>query len=342
LPQVLQTGWFGAQALRSWLRYHPSEMSSKLLCLLLTAVLVGSLPGSAQQASRKKQTAAQAIAPDYADVRYGPAERNRFDLWKAPGVANAPLAVFIHGGGFVGGDKSVLNPGVLRKMLDAKVSVAAVNYRFLKDAPIQSILRDCARAVQFLRANAKQYGIDKQRVAAFGGSAGAGTSLWLAFHDDLAEPGSPDPVLRESSRLVAAASTAGQATYDITRWKEFLGEEAMTRHSKPTDLPAFFGLASIAEMESPAGQKIRADVDMLALISTGDAPVYLVASSRHDGLTNRGDVNHTAKHSRMVKQQCEAKGVKAVVEITDGEANRAAGHVDFLIEHLRNGNAAYQ
>jgi len=303
------------------------------------------MPGSAQQANNNKkkqqQTTAQVIAPDYADVRYGPAERNRFDLWKATGVETAPLAVFIHGGGFVGGDKSALSAGVLRKLLDAKVSVAAVNYRFLKDAPIQSILRDCARAIQFLRANAKQYGIDKQRVAAFGGSAGAGTSLWLAFHDDLAQPGSPDPVLRESSRLVAAASTAGQATYNITRWKEFLGEEAMTRHSKPTDLPAFYGLPSIAEMESPAGQKVRADVDMLALISAGDAPVYLIASSRHNGLTNRGDVNHTAKHSQMVKQQCDAKGVKAVVEITDGEANRAAGHVYFLIEHLRS-NAAYQ
>ncbi len=48
---------------------------------------------------------------------------------------------------------------------------------------------------------ADDWNVDKTRVAAYGGSAGAGTSLWLAFHDDLADPKSADPVLRESSRL---------------------------------------------------------------------------------------------------------------------------------------------
>ena len=46
-------------------------------------------------------------------------------------------------------------------------------------------------------AHSPEFNLDKARVAAMGGSAGAGTSLWLAFHDDLADPASPDPVLRE-------------------------------------------------------------------------------------------------------------------------------------------------
>ena len=92
--------------------------------------------------------------------------------------------------------------------------------------------RDCARAIQFLRYHAKKFNLDKTRIASMGGSAGAGTSLWLAFHDDLADPANPDPVLRESSRITAAAATGTQATYDLLRWKEFLGEAAAQAGNK--------------------------------------------------------------------------------------------------------------
>ena len=113
----------------------------------------------------------------------------------------------------------------VRRALDSGVSYAAINYRFRTEAPIQTVLRDCARAIQFLRADAQPFYLDKQRVAAMGGSAGAGTSLWLAFHDDLADPSNPDPVLRESTRIKAAAATATRATYDILQWPALLGED---------------------------------------------------------------------------------------------------------------------
>jgi len=47
-----------------------------------------------------------------------------------------------------------------------------------------------------------------------GGSAGAGISLWLGFHDDLADPDNEDPVLRESTRLSCMAVYNGQTSYD--------------------------------------------------------------------------------------------------------------------------------
>ncbi|MGQ9581880.1 MAG: hypothetical protein ACUVT8_13220, partial [Armatimonadota bacterium] len=85
--------------------------------------------------------------PDETNVKYGPHERNVFDLWKAKSEKHAPLIVFIHGGGFVGGDKSAIPPRALRRALDAGASVMSINYRVLKDAPIQDILRDAARAI---------------------------------------------------------------------------------------------------------------------------------------------------------------------------------------------------
>jgi len=66
-------------------------------------------------------------------------------------------------------------------------------------------LGDAARALQFVRSKAAEWNIDKTRIGATGGSAGACSSLWLAFHDDLADPKSSDPVARESTRLLCAA-----------------------------------------------------------------------------------------------------------------------------------------
>ena len=54
-------------------------------------------------------------------------------------------------------------------------------------------LEDAARALQFVRSKAAQWNLDKQRIGASGGSAGACSALWLAFHDDMADPNSQDP-----------------------------------------------------------------------------------------------------------------------------------------------------
>ena len=75
-------------------------------------------------------------------------------------------------------------------------------------------MHDSARALQFLRLNAERYRVDPRRVAAYGGSAGSGISQWLAYHDDLADPDNPDPVLRQSTRLVAVAPYNAQSSYD--------------------------------------------------------------------------------------------------------------------------------
>ena len=93
-----------------------------LLCWSSAALM------QAQETAKKA-----ALPPDHADVAYGPHERNKLDLWLAKTDKPAPLIVFIHGGGFVGGDKSGVNQANLRRALAAGVSFAAINYRFRTD-----------------------------------------------------------------------------------------------------------------------------------------------------------------------------------------------------------------
>lgn len=156
---------------------------------------------------------AKALVPTHADVSYGPHTRNVLDFWQAQGEGPRPLLVHIHGGGWVGGDKKQA-PATVQPFLDKGISYASINYRLTGESPLPAPVHDAARAIQFLRSKAKEWNIKKESIALTGGSAGACTSMWLLLHDDLADPKASDPVLRESTRVAAAAVAAGQTSID--------------------------------------------------------------------------------------------------------------------------------
>src|SRR5947209_7502059 len=139
--------------------------------LLLFALLIA--PAQAQQA---KERVARP-APDLADVKYGPHERNVLDLWQAKADRPTPLVVFIHGGGFHAGSKEAVPPPLVTGLLAEGISVMSVNYRLSPGVAFPAHYLDCARAIQFARSKAKDWNLDPKRVAASGGSAGAGTAL---------------------------------------------------------------------------------------------------------------------------------------------------------------------
>src|SRR5437016_392376 len=68
-------------------------------------------------------------------------------------------------------------------------------------APYPAPMEDGARALQYIRLHAKEWNINPKAVACTGGSAGAGISLWIGFHDDMSLPSSDDPVKRQSTRI---------------------------------------------------------------------------------------------------------------------------------------------
>jgi acetyl esterase/lipase len=182
----------------------------------LFAVLVLAAPAvlSAQQATPK---------PTYADLQYSQHKSCTLDFWKAEGDTPRPLHVHIHGGGWTGGDKK----GAWKQAktyLDKGISFATINYRLSGEAPLPAPIHDAAYAIQFLRSKAKEWNINPDKIALSGGSAGACTSMWILFHDDLADPDSDDPVKHYSTRVTAAAVSAGQVSIDPPQIKEWLGD----------------------------------------------------------------------------------------------------------------------
>ena len=165
-------------------------------------------------------------APTAANVSYGPHAMNVLDFWKAEGEGPRPLLVYIHGGGWTGGDKKQAPENYL-PYIEKGISYAAINYRLTGDVPLPAPVHDAARAIQFIRSKAAEWNLDTSRIVLTGGSAGACTSMWLLLHDDLADPHSLDPVLRESTRVSGAAVRAGQTSIDPKVIEPWLGPNVL-------------------------------------------------------------------------------------------------------------------
>ena len=174
-----------------------------VIVLAMVVFAVGRTDSQERQRSRPAKP-----APTLSDVAYGQHERHVLDFWQATSEKPTPVFVWIHGGGFRGGNKSSIPASLLIPFLRAGVSCASIHYRLSHHAPYPAQMHDSARAIQFIRSKADAWNIDPERMAAGGGSAGSGISQWLAFHDDVADEASDDPVLRESSRIAVAGGLA--------------------------------------------------------------------------------------------------------------------------------------
>ena len=106
--------------------------------------------------------------PTVKDFEYGnDSQRQKLDFWQATSDTPTPLVLLIHGGGWKGGDKSDFLDADIKPYLEAGISVAAINYRFIAQAmeqnvepPVKACLYDAARALQTIRSKAKQWNLD--------------------------------------------------------------------------------------------------------------------------------------------------------------------------------------
>lgn len=243
-----------------------------------------------QARDQKRQKArTYKITPTFTDVSYGDHPSMKLDFWQAESENPTALFVWIHGGGFRSGDKAPANPVLLEQFLAAGVSFASINYRLSDIGPYPMQMHDSARAIQFLRSKASEWNLDPTRLAAGGGSAGSGISQWLAFHDDLANPASDDPIEQLSTRLRCALALSMQSTYDPRVIKEIIpGDTFDDRALKP-----FYGLSDdwnwdSAKIDEKLGALME-DASPINHLTADDVPVFIFHSERN---RKEGNIHH--------------------------------------------------
>lgn len=279
---------------------------------------------SRDRKNRKKP--AYPVVPTDADVSYGDHASMKLDFWKADSEEPAPLFVWIHGGGFRGGDKTGTNPILLKSFLDAGVSVASINYRLSGIAPYPAQMHDSARAIQFMRSKAAAWNIDATRIAAGGGSAGSGISQWLAFHDDLANPKGSDPVERFSSRICCALALSMQSTYDPRIIKDIIPGDAFDDSA----LRPFYGLPNDWDWNTA---KVDADLDALIKdaspinhLTADDAPVFIFHSER---TRTPGNIHHP-NFGTYLEAAMKKHGIECVCRTDADYDSRTAPYDDMV------------
>ncbi|MEM6724219.1 MAG: T9SS type A sorting domain-containing protein [Bacteroidota bacterium] len=299
--------------------------------------------------------------PHYAlDVNYDNIDltRQAFHLFLPDTVGSFPLVVYIHGGGFTGGSRDgVLNKpsriADIKYFLENGIAYASFGYRLIEDdgpddEGVIKCLNDSKRALQFIRYHAEALHIKKAEVAMTGGSAGAGTSLWIATRDDMADPDATDPVLRESTRVCAVATNGSQASYDLYQWEtqvyqDFDGMGTNFTLDSMINLLGFDrasnfygGIDSTTEiLNNPELIQYRQDVNMLYHMSSDDPPFYLrnASGAQHPAQ----DLFHHSNHGVVMQATALAANlpeVKADIQVagintTDGETIP-----EFLKRHL--------
>lgn len=327
-------------------------MKSALLVASLAALAASVV--AADNAKSKSSVPAKASAkaveapqppPTQANVHYGAHERQVLDFWRANATRPTPLVFHIHGGGWVNGDKARV--AGLERYLAAGISVVSINYRFVTQAieagvkpPVQWSLEDAARALQFVRSRAAEWNIDGARIGATGGSAGACSSLWLAFHADMADPRSSDPVARQSTRLWCAAVSGAQTSLDPQQLKAWTPNSRYGGHAfgfmpNPKDLKT---------RDTQFAQFLAARDEVLPWIkeyspfehvTSDDPPIYMIYTAPPALGQEQRDPTHTANFGVKLQEKLRANGVPSELVYPGAPDVKHPQIADYLIAVLK-------
>lgn len=299
--------------------------------------------------------------PNHVDFPYGPEPRQAMDVWLADETRPAPCVMYIHGGGWLNNDKTKIElSGAPDVFLRVGISFVSINYRYLPQtiidsestegtapvqprgdysfAPVSVPLGDIARALQFIRSRADEWNIDPARVAVSGASAGGCSALWLAFHDDMAEPNSADPVARQSTKPWCAAVINAQTTLDPALLREWMPNNIYGGHAfgyvwdrsdKTAEFRSFLSdresVAAWIEQYSPH-----------ALLTRDDPPVYLFY---RNGPPAHGvdpkDPTHSSNHGALLAEKLDHVGVAYEFVHAESAAPRFKTPTEYLLHQLK-------
>lgn len=266
------------------------------------------------------------------NITYGKADDTelKLDLARPDGDGPFPAIVFIHGGGWAGGNRQIYR-GQIQEAAKRGYVAATITYRLMKfdndkketttATPIfPAQIHDAKAAIRWLRANASKYQVDPNRIGVTGASAGGHLSLLVGLTDPSAklegDSGTPD----QSSRVQAVVNVFGPT-------------EMTSCHKKSSVAWIFRLFLGGTPEETPDAHKAASP---LTYVSKDDPPV----------LTLHGDLDELVpiEQATMLDEKMKAVGASHTLVILKGQGHGFAGEHhqkadkatwDFFAEHLK-------
>ena len=158
-----------------------------LLPLLLFSIILFACKKSVEQSPSSPVVPAQ---KEYFDKAYaGNSAAQKLDIFlPSTGSAPYPVLIWIHGGGWRGGDKSNFrNSGVLSLLKSRGYAVVVINYRLSSEALFPAQIMDVKAAIRWIKANAATYALHKDKIGVWGSSAGGHLAALAGTSGDVTE-----------------------------------------------------------------------------------------------------------------------------------------------------------
>jgi acetyl esterase/lipase len=242
----------------------------------------------------------------------------QLDLWVPDSATPPPVVVWVHGGGFMFGDRRYL-PETLRPnqvfdaLLEAGLAVATIDYRHALEAPFPAQLHDAKAAVRYLRAHADELGISTERIGVMGESAGGHIAALVGLTAHRPDLEGTHGVLGQSSAVDVVVDWYGPA--DLA---------TMPRVALPPAIAAKLP----PEMATPPEDHLtrglegaaRADASPVTHV-TADAPPFLLVHGTADWLVPYAQ-------SEQLHAALTAAGVSSTLVPVEGAEHIFDGHDD--------------
>jgi len=239
----------------------------------------------------------------------------QLDVWMPAGDDPAPLVLWIHGGGFMFGDRRVL-PETFRPnqifdaLLDAGLAVASIDYRHALEAPFPAQLQDAKAAVRYLRSFADQLGISTERIGVMGESAGGHLAAMVGL--------TAHRVDLEGSHGIVGPSSAVDVVVD---WYGLADLDTMPRRQPPPHIAAKLP----PELVTPPEEHLTRGLEGAALADaspithvTPDAPPFLLVHGTADWLVPFAQSEQLHAALTAAGADCELVPVENAQHIFDG------------------------
>lgn len=262
------------------------------------------------------------------NIRYGSEKINNLDIFIPKSQTPTAIAIYIHGGGFIKGNKEKIykfkahnHPEDIRRLLKNGIAVASINYSKLKNTGetigVQKCLDDIALSIQYIKSKSLDFNIDKKNVILVGSSAGAGAALYISTHDDMKDETSLNHVYHESTKVKAITLFQPQSSYFLERWEEIFTTSNWSITWKQflkvgqNKIFQFYGVSSLTEYKAKREQ--LKSLDMLSAFCKDAAPLFIESTKVSNKKPKKASkMNHHPNHAAAIKAAADAAGVRNV------------------------------